>query len=276
MATTEHYTRNRFLGGVPFLVRFLTLALLIGGLIGGVTNFLLLAGYWPWEMPPLAHRFLASAAAAYVVGALITLTRRRWAESELLMVTVVIYGILLVGAVLLQPTLLDWSSGITWAFVGIVTPALAISIGYLWSMRDKASAETAQTLSSTLRTYLLIVGILALAVGTLVFVAPKQSGLIWPWAALDVWTLLDSRLIACMLLTIASGAFLARGRNDEGVAQLFLAMLFAYCVVAGIGLALHAAATPAFLVADLVYVGIFAVVVVVGALLYPRGSTSRS
>jgi hypothetical protein len=34
MATTEHYTRDRFLGGVPFLVRFLTLALLIGG----VTN----------------------------------------------------------------------------------------------------------------------------------------------------------------------------------------------------------------------------------------------
>jgi hypothetical protein len=52
MATTKHYTRDRFLGGVPFLVRFLTLALLIGGLIGGVSNFLLLAGYWPWEMPP--------------------------------------------------------------------------------------------------------------------------------------------------------------------------------------------------------------------------------
>ena len=276
MATLERSIQERFLGGVPSLVRLLTLALLIGGLIGGVTNFMLLAGYWPWEMPPLAHRFLASAAAAYVVGALITLTRRRWAESQLLMVTVLIYGILLVGAVLLEPALLDWSSGITWAFVVIVTPALAISIGYLWGMRGKASVETGQTLSPTLRTYLLILGILALAVGTLVFVAPKQSGLIWPWAALDVWKLLDSRLIACMLLTIAGGAFLARWRNDRGVAQLFLAMLFAYCVVAGIGLALHAVATPAFLAADLVYIGIFAVVVVVGALLYPRGSTTRS
>ena len=263
---------DRFLGGVPFLVRFLTLALLVGGFIGGVANFLLLAGYWPWEMPPLAHRFLAGAATAYVVGALIALTRRRWAESELLIATVLIYGVLLVGAILLQPTLLDWSSGITWAFVGVVTPALAISIGYLWSMRDKAPVEAVQTLSPTLRTYLLILGILALAVGTLVFVAPKQSGLIWPWAALDVWKLLDSRLIACMLLTIAGGAFWARWRNDRGVAQLFLAMLFAYCVVADIGLALHAAATPAFLISDLVYVGLFAVVVVVGALLYPRGA----
>ena len=42
-----------------------------------------------------------------------------------------------------------------------------------------------------------------------------------------------------MLLTIADGALLAWWRNDEGVAQGFLAMLFAYCVVAGIGLALR-------------------------------------
>ncbi len=59
-------------------------------------------------------------------------------------------------------------------------------------------------------------------------------------------------------------------RNDEGVAQVFLAMLFAYCVVAGIGLARHALVAPEFVVADLLYVGILAVVLVVGTLLYPR------
>jgi hypothetical protein len=271
MATTQRFIRERFLGDdVPFLVRFLTVALLTGGLIGGITNFLLLPGFWTWEMPPLAYRFLASAAAAYVVGAAITLTRPRWAESELLMVTVIVYGILLVGAVLLQPTLIDWSSGITWAFVSIVGPALLISIGYIWAMRDRASSETTQRLGAALGIYLLVVGLLALAVGALVFAVPKQSGFIWPWAALDVWKLLDSRLIACMLLTIGAGALLARWRNDRGVAQVFLAMLFAYCVVAGIGLILHAATTPPFVTADLTYVGIFAIVEVVGALLYPR------
>ena len=79
-----------------------------------------------------------------------------------------------------------------------------------------------------------------------------------------------------MLLTIAGGALLTCWRNDEGVAQVFLAMLFAYCVVSGIGLALHALVTPDFVVADLLYVGIFAVVLVAGTLLYPRRPTGHN
>ena len=43
-------------------VRLLILALIGGGLLGGITNFFLLANVWPWAMPPLAHRFLAAAA----------------------------------------------------------------------------------------------------------------------------------------------------------------------------------------------------------------------
>ena len=88
--------------GVPFPIRFLTRALLVGGLIGVVTNFPLILGFWPWEMPPLAHRFLAGAAAAYLVGGAVTLARGRWAESELLLVTVLLYGVPLVGAILAQ------------------------------------------------------------------------------------------------------------------------------------------------------------------------------
>lgn len=128
----------------------------------------------------------------------------------------------------------------------------------------------ALTQGSALRGYLLAVGLLTLVVGTLVFVTPKQSGFVWPWAALDTWQPLDSRLIASMLLTIAGGALLTWWRNDEGVAQVFLAMLSAYGVVATIGLVLHALVTPDFVVADLLYVGIFALVLVVGMLLYPR------
>ena len=273
MSTTQHRTRRQSLGGLPFLVRLLTLALLVGGLIGGIANFLLLPGFWPWEMSPLAYRFLAGAVAAYVVGALITLTRSRWAESELLLVTVIIYAIPLVGAVLMQPTLIDSSKVVAQLFVGIVTPAVIISIGYVWGWRGRTSSEMALAQGSGLRGYLLVLSLLTLVVGTLVFVTPKQSGFVWPWAALDTWQPLDSRLIASMLLTIAGGALLAWWRNDEGVAQVFLAMLFAYCVVAGIGLALHALVIPEFVVADLLYLGILAVVLVVGTLLYPRRPT---
>ena len=107
-------------------------------------------------------------------------------------------------------------------------------------------------------------------------VNPGLGGRRCPWAALDTWQPLDSRLIASMLLTIAGGALLTWWRNDEGVAQVFLAMLFAYCVVAGLGLALHASVTPDFVVADLLYVGIFVVVLVVGTLLYPRRPTGHN
>ncbi len=259
-------------GGVPFQVRLLTLALLIGGFVGGVANFLLVPGFWPWEMSPLAYRFLSGAAAAYVVGSLVVFGRSRWIEHELLLVTVIFYGVPLVGAILMQPNLINWSKGVAWLFVGVVTPALVISTAYVWKMRDSVASETGRALGPALHSYLLILGVLAMVVGALVFAVPKLSGFLWPWAALDVWKSLDSRLVASMLLTIAGGALLARWRNDRGAAQLFLSMLFAYCAVAGVGVALHAAATPDFLVADIAYVGIFATVLVVGALLYPRGN----
>jgi hypothetical protein len=183
---------------------------------------------------------------------------------------VIIYAIPLVGAVLMQLTLIDRSKVVAQLFVGIVSPAVIISIGYVWALRGRASSETGLAQGSALRGYLLVLGLLTLIVGTLVFVTPKQSGFLWPWAALDTWQPLDSRLIAFMLLTIAGGALLRWWRNDEGVAQVFLAMLFAHCVVAGIGLVLHALVTPDFVVTDLLYVGILAVVLVVGTLLYPR------
>ncbi len=59
---------------MPFPIKFLILALLVGGLIEVVTNFRPILGSWPWEMPPLAHRFLAEAA-AYLVGGAVTLAR---------------------------------------------------------------------------------------------------------------------------------------------------------------------------------------------------------
>ena len=263
MTATKYFTRK-----VPLLVRFLTLALLIGGLTGGIANFLLLDGFWPWEMPPLAHRFLAGAAAAYVVGTLFVFASGRWAESELLLATVVIYGVPLVAAILVQPHLIDWSTPVAWLFIGVVTPALIISTGYLLANWNRTESNSALDLAP--RTYLLVLGVLTAIVGLLVFVVPERSGLLWPWAALDTWEPLDSRLVASMLLTIAGGALLAWWRNDRGMARLLLVMLTAYCVIAGTGLALHAAVEPAMLAANTIYIGIFSVVTLTGTLLFAR------
>ncbi len=259
-------------GAIPTPVRYLVVALLVGGLTGGIINFLLIPGAWPWPMPALAYRFLGGAAAAYSVGSFLTLRRRRWPEHELLMATVLFYGFPLVAAILLQPDLVEWSKPSAWGFFAVVTPALIISMIYTWRYRARTKAEAVGPISPALRTYLLILGVLSLLVGLFVFVAPKESGIVWPWAALGAWKPLDSRLIASMLLTIGGAALLARWRNDRGMLLVFLVMLWAYCVVAGIGLILHAAVTPAFVVPDAIYVIIFAVVSLAGLMLYRRES----
>lgn len=261
---------------VPIAVRLLTLALLVGGLLGGITNLIFVPpGFWVWEMPALALRFLAAAAFAYVAGSLVTFSRSRWIESELLISTVNFYGWPLLLAILIDNAQIDWGKPMSWAFVAVVAPALAISVPYLFINRRRVTNEPRFPLNNLFKAFLGILGLAALAVGLLVFIVPKQAGLLWPWAELTAWKQLDSRLIASMLLTVGAAAFMVIWRNDRGAAGVFMAMLAAYCVVAGLGVGLHAAATPAFVTQDLIYIGIFGVVLVAGLLLYllpgPRG-----
>ncbi len=77
-------------------------------------------------------------------------------------------------------------------------------------------------------------------------------------------TPLDDRLVASMLLTVGLGALFALWCDDRGVAGLLVLMVWAYWVVVGAALVLHAAAEPAFLLPDAVYVWIFAVIAAAG------------
>ena len=265
---------KRIGGDQPFGVRLLTLALLVGGAIGCVGN-LFPPGLWVWPMALLAHRFLAAAAMAYVVGSLLTLTRRDWAASELLLATVVCYGLPLVAAIAMQPEAINWRAPITWAFVIVVTPALLIALPALWRNRRRGAAERNGALTRGLRRFCLVLGSLALSVGVFVYVGTKRAGVVWPWAALPSWTALDSRLIASMLMTIGAGALLVRHRDAPAAAQVFLAMIVAYAVVGSCGAALHAYSTPAFVGPDLIYIGVFVLVGALAVLHYPRGDASR-
>jgi hypothetical protein len=215
-------------------------------------------------MPVLALRFLAGAAAAYSIGGFLVLRRTRWLESEFLIVTVLIYGVALVAAILIQTELIDWSKPVAWAFVGIVSYATLIGIYYLWKMRREAAPESGQDLNAYQKIFLLTLEVLALAVGLFVYIAPKSAGFVWPWSELPAWKLLDSRLIASMLLTVAGGALLVLFRNDRGALQIFTFMLWAYILVAGAGIALHAASTPAFVTQDIIYLVIFGLIFVAG------------
>jgi hypothetical protein len=67
---------------------------------------------------------------------------------------------------------------------------------------------------------------------------------------------------------MAVAAFWARRRNDRGVWQLTAVILCTYCVVVGVSLALHAAAAPDFLVPDVTYIIIFAILILSSIALY--------
>jgi len=258
----------RYEDSVPVLVRILTVALCAGGAIGAITSFLLIKGGWPWPMPDLAYRFLAGAAVAYAVSSAIALTRRGWAESEILLATVVLYGVPLGVAMLLQPGPVDWSKPVAWGFVGLVIPALLISSGALWINRGILAGESPDPLPSRLRWLLGVIAVAGAVVGLLVFAVPREAGFVWPWAELGPWKALDSRLLASMLLTIGGAAALVAWRNRQAMADIFLPMLWGYCIVASAGLVIHAVDTPAMRTEDLVYVAVFSLIAISTFLLY--------
>jgi hypothetical protein len=247
-------------------IRLLFLALVGGGLIGGVTNFFLLPSVWPWLMPPLVHRFLAAAALAIFLSSLVCWLHQRWAETQFVLINVLIYAFPLLLAVAIDFSLIDMRNPLTWLFFLLVTTAVLICIYYLWQKRNTQS--DAKNLTDGTRTFLLSLGVLSGMVGLLVFVVPKQAGFLWPWAVLAAWKPLDSRLIASMLLMIAGGALWTRWRNDRGVWGLTAVILWTYCVIVSISLMLHAAATPDFLVPDLTYIVIFAILTLTSVYFY--------
>lgn len=237
----------------PLLV--LAAALALGGAIGAVSQFLLVKGLWIWDMPDLAHRFLAAAAAAYAAGGVLVLARRGRADAELLAATVLFYGYPLVAVILIDADIVDWGRPIAWAFIVVVTPAVLVgTLHLLRAGREPAHAPGAGPAPALTRALLLFLGGAGAVLGVLVFAAPQDVGALWPWGELSAWRTADHRLVASMLLTIAGAAALALRRNDPRATRLFLAMVIAYCAVAVAGLALHAADTPGFGDRDAVYI----------------------
>ena len=247
----------------PLLI--LAAALALGGAIGAVSQFVLVKNLWVWEMPDLAHRFLAAAASAYVVGGAIVLLRRRREEAELLAATVLIYGYPLVAAILIDADVVDWGRPIAWAFVGIVTPAVLVGTAAL--LRSRTAPNPTQ--DGPTKALLVALALAAATLGVLVFLAPRDVNALWPWGELPAWKVLDHRLVASMLLTVAGGALLALLR---GSAQLLLAMVVAYCAVAAAGLALHAADTPALQSEDTVYIVVLVLTGLAAAAVSARAS----
>ena len=92
-----------------------------------------------------------------------------------------------------------------------------------------------------------VVGLVTLALGLVMVVAPETSFAIWPW----VWEIvpgppqdvdgLTHRLIAVMFVGLATGAAFTIWQNRRDVAEVFLAMLAAYAIGGALGVLLFVA-----------------------------------
>jgi hypothetical protein len=231
----------------------LTLILLIGvgGLLGSPFWWLDVPQSFSWDLPPLAGRLLGSAGVAFAVGTYLCLQRPVYKRVRLILLLTAVYLLPLVLAILIfHLDRFDFAAPITYGFfilaagIGIAVTVYLIRQPVLIAdaPRDKALA------SGLITAWLVLVGLLSGGWGLALFATDAgPSTLIWVWPG----DLLTSRLIAVMLLAIATVAFYS-ARNQEA-ARLLLVILVVY----GMGVVLAVLWNPAAI--KPLYVALFAI-----------------
>ncbi len=234
---------------LPPALRGLLLVVAVGGGLGAAVWFVLLPDTFPWRLPPLASRFLSAASAAFAAGSTLALWRGRWPEARLLLTITAAYFVPLLLAVLFDLARFDLARPITWGFFLAAVGMFAIA---LWQF-GQGSAHPAIPPASAppepgVRALALVVSILAALLGLVLLLAPAAALAIWPWtwqvndSALDVLTM---RLVAAMFIGLAAGGWAMLRANRTDVAEVYLLILAAYALVAGLGVLLFVLSRPA-------------------------------
>jgi hypothetical protein len=185
-----------------------------------------------WDLPPLAGRMLAAAGWTFVVVCFLALERPTARRLRLVIWLLAVYLAPLVVAILLfHLDRFDFSAQIAYAFFII---AGGMSVATLWYLfRPPAILAEAPGMptppSPPVRAWLGLIAAVTILWGLALFVTDAgPAPLIWAWPG----DLLTSRLIAVMLLAIATGALISM--RDADTARLMLAGTLTY----GLGIAL--------------------------------------
>lgn len=203
------------------LLLILTMA---GGLIGST-------GWWfdeprafSWDLPPLASRMLAAAGWAFAAATFMALQRPTRRRIRLVLLMLAVYLIpLAVAIVLFHRDRFDPAAPITYAFFIIVTGIVVPTVWYLVRpavvLKDGAPVPVA----GWVRGWLISTAVVMVLWGLALFITDNGPvNLIWVWPG----DLLTSRLIAVMLLTIATAAFYSL--RDGDTARITLVVLLVY------------------------------------------------
>lgn len=208
-----------------WLLALLTLG---GGFIGAIPWWLDVAVSFAWDLPPLASRLLASAGWAFALACGLALRHPTRRHLRLIMVMLLVYLLPLAVAILLfHLDRFDPAAPITYAFFAIVGILLLPTLWFCW----RPVGIIAETPADQRRPKAVVQGWLGLVAlvtglwGVALFVTQQgPSALIWLWPQ----DLLASRLIAVMLLTIATASLYSL--RSATLARTTLAMTLLYGV----------------------------------------------
>jgi len=207
----------------------LALAILavVGGAIGSPFWWRDDPNSFSWMLPPLAARLLGAAGAAFALTGCYALEHRSERLVRAYIALLAVYLTPLVIVILMfHLDRFNWHAPITYAFFAISGGMALAAIWHLGrgtTLGANVAAAAEQTVPPMVRCWLWVVAIGVGLWGISLFVYPT-----FPWPELFIWPQdeLSSRLIAAMLLTLATAAVLGLQSTDR--ARMSLWMFTAY------------------------------------------------
>ena len=167
--------------------------------------------------PPVTAAFLGAAYAAGCALVVLALRRGSWLALRIPFLTIGVFVVLTLLATLLHldrfhfaaPTPLARGAAYFWmAIYVLVPPAMAVAL--VAQERRAPQRPGRLPMPSGLSVLLLVQGVLMLAVGAALFLAPAGEALLWPWPL----TPLTARVVAAWLLAFGLGAILTWRQGD--------------------------------------------------------------
>lgn len=203
-----------------------------GGLIGAPFWWFDVRESFSWDVPPLASRFLASAGWAFAMLCVLVLNRPTFHRARLVLLLLLVYlAPLAVAIIIFHLDQFDPQAPITYAFFAIVVGMILATFVYL--LRQPRILPDADADASSEKAMQLWFGVVSLVTGLwgLALFVTDSGSLSWVW----VWSgdLLSSRLIAVMLLTIATGCIYSLRHPDTSRPMLAMMVVYGLGVIVG-------------------------------------------
>lgn len=174
--------------------------------------------FFAWTIdPPLSAAFMGAGFGAGFV--LVVLVRRagHWAEVRLSFLAVLVFALVTLAATVIHIDRFHFGAGGTaefaawlWLAVYIAVPAWMVVLLVLQSRAGRAEPETVRPMPAWLTGLMAVEGVVTIAAGVALFLAPGSFGSWWPWPV----TPLVARAFAGWLAGLGLAALLAIRERD--------------------------------------------------------------